>query len=120
MSIRQLKSVTSIPTKDLDDWGTPMTIGEPKCQLRGIQLVENADGSEGGIWECTPGKFTREIMQAELTTFLSGRAIFHPEVGDPVEIGPGDVLFFPENTRGTWEVIETLRKAYLCYDLGDG
>jgi len=117
VSIRQLKDVTHIPTDGLDDWGNPKTIGEPTCKLRRIQLIENDDGSEGGVWECTPGKFTREIMQAELTTFLTGRAIFHPEEGDPVEIEAGDVLFFPENTRGTWEILETVRKAYLCYDL---
>jgi uncharacterized cupin superfamily protein len=117
MSIRQLKDVTNISTERLDDWGTPMTIGEPLCHLNGIQLIENADGSEGGIWECTPGKFKREIMQAELTTFLTGRAIFHPENGDPIEIEAGDVLFFPENSLGTWEIIETVRKAYLYYNL---
>jgi uncharacterized cupin superfamily protein len=48
---------------------------------------------------------------------LTGRAIFHPENGEPIEIEAGDVLFFPENTRGTWEIIETVRKAYLCYSL---
>ncbi len=37
--------------------------------------------------------------------------------GDPIVIEAGDVLFFPENSRGTWEVIETVRKAYLCYNL---
>ena len=120
MSIRQLKDVAGIPAGKLDDWGIPKTVGEPTCRLRGIQLVENPDGSEGGIWECSPGKFVREIMQAELTTFLAGRAIFHPEHGDPIEITAGDVLFFPENTRGTWEVIETVRKAYLCYNLREG
>jgi hypothetical protein len=119
VSIRKLKNAAHIPTEDLDDWGPPKTIGEPKCHLRGIQLIENADGSEGGIWECTPGKFTREIMQAELTTFLTGRAIFHPENGDPIEIEAGDVLFFPENSKGTWEIVETVRKAYLCYNLRD-
>ncbi len=117
MSIRQIKNAAKIPTSELDDWGTPMTIGEPTCHLKGTQLIENEDGSEGGIWECTPGKFTREIMQAELTTFLTGRAIFQPENGDPIEIEAGDVLYFPENSRGTWEVIETVRKAYLCFDL---
>ncbi len=120
MSIKQLKNANNIPTEKLDDWGTPKTIGEPKCHLKGIQIIENEDGSEGGIWECTPGKFTREIMQAELTTFLEGHAIFHPENGDPVEIKAGDVLFFPENSKGTWEIIETVRKAYLCYNLKIG
>ena len=117
MAILQLRNATNIPTEDLDDWGTPRTIGETKCRLSGVQIVENDDGSEGGIWECTPGKFTREIMQAELTTFLTGHAIFHPEDGEPIEIKAGDVLFFPENSKGTWEILETVRKAYLCYNL---
>lgn len=117
MAILQLKDAKNIPTEKLDDWGTPKTIGEPVCHLNGIQMIENEDGSEGGIWECTPGKFTREIMQAELTTFLTGHAIFHPEDGDPIEIKAGDVLYFPENSKGTWEIIETVRKAYLCYNL---
>jgi len=117
MSIQQLKDANNISSEKLDDWGTPKTIGEPVCNLKGLQIIENEDGSEGGIWECTPGKFTREIMQAELTTFLQGHAIFHPENGESIEIKAGDVLFFPENSKGTWEIIETVRKAYLCYNL---
>lgn len=117
MAIQQLKNAANIPLADLEDWGTPKTIGDPICQLNGIQMIENEDGSEGGIWECTPGKFVREIMQAELTTFLQGHCIFHPEDGEPIEIKAGDVLYFPENSKGTWEIIETVRKAYLCYNL---
>jgi uncharacterized cupin superfamily protein len=64
MPIKQLKSAKNIVSEKLDDWGKPKTIGEPLCHLRGLQIIENEDGSEGGIWECTPGKFTREIMQA--------------------------------------------------------
>ena len=117
MSIKQLKDAKNMASEKLEGWGTPKTIGEPVCHLKGIQIIENPDGSEGGIWECTPGKFTREIMQAELTTFLTGHAIFHPENGDPVDIKAGDVLFSPENSKGTWEILETVRKAYLCYNL---
>jgi uncharacterized protein len=116
MSIKKLDDAVNMPSKELEDWGVPKTIGEPKCQLRGIILQENEDGSQGGIWECTPGKFIREVVQAEYVTFLSGRCIFHPDNGDPVEIKAGDVLFFPENSTGTWEIIETVRKAYLCYN----
>ena len=43
--------------------------------------------------------------------------VFLPENVDPIEIKGGDVLFFPENSKGTWEVIETVRKAYLIYDI---
>jgi len=117
VKIIKVSDAANIPSGELEDWGIPKTIGEPICKLRGLFLSENEDGSEGGIWECTPGKFIREVMQAELVTFLSGHCIFHPEDGEPVEIRRGDVLFFPENSRGTWEIIETVRKAYLIYDI---
>ena len=48
MPIKQLNDAINIPTEELDDWGTPKTIGEPICHLKGIQLIENEDGSEGG------------------------------------------------------------------------
>ena len=120
MKIARISDAVNIPSEELEDWGAPKSVGEPVPQLRGLTLSENADGSESGIWECTPGKFVREIMQAEMVTFLSGHCIFHPEEGDPVEIKGGDVLFFPENSKGTWEIIETVRKAYLIYSLTKG
>jgi len=57
-------------------------------------------------------------MQAEFVTFLSGRCIFHPDKVDSIEIKAGDALFFPENNTAAWEIIETVRKAYLCYNIG--
>ena len=117
MTIIKMNDAVNIPSEELEDWGIPKTIGEPKCQLRGLFIKENPDGSEAGIWECTPGKFIREVKQAEMVTFLSGHCIFHPEDGEPIEIKGGDVLFFPENSMGTWEIIETVRKAYLIYNL---
>ena len=56
-----MSSAANIPSKELEDWGIHKTIGEPKCQLRGLFISENEDGSEAGIWECTPGKFIREV-----------------------------------------------------------
>lgn len=117
MKIIKVSDAANIPSEELEDWGTPKSVGEPVPKLRGLFLSENVDGSEGGIWECTPGKFIREVMQAELVTFLSGHCIFQPEDGEPVEINGGDVLFFPENSKGTWEIIETVRKAYLIYSI---
>ena len=86
MTIVKTADAVNILSEELEDWGIPKTIGEPKCQIRGLFIRENPDGSEAGIWECTPGKFVREVMQAEMVTFLSGHCIFHPENGDPVEI----------------------------------
>ncbi|AQA18614.1 hypothetical protein BST95_10570 [Halioglobus japonicus] len=120
MAITQLKQCNNIPTADLDNWGpVELPIGDQVSQLAGLVICENADGSEAGIWECTPGTWTRQIMDAELSTFLRGRAIFHPESGEPIHISAGDTLYFDANSRGTWEVIETVRKAYLTYKNAD-
>jgi|TARA_B110000438_G_scaffold143586_1_gene138433 uncharacterized cupin superfamily protein len=54
--------------------------------LSGKILCENKDGSKAGIWECTTGKWTRQVMDAELSEFLKGKAIFYPENGDSVSI----------------------------------
>ena len=54
MPIIKIKDAASIPSEQLEDWGTSKTIGEPICQLRGFFISENEDESEVGIWECTP------------------------------------------------------------------
>ena len=116
MTPTQLASGDTILSAELDDWGAvTIPIGEPISQLRGRILAENADGSEAGIWECTPGTWQRTVMEAELCTIFSGRATFTPEGGDPMPINPGDVVYFPANSKGVWQVHETIRKSYLTY-----
>ena len=80
-------------------------------QLRGRVINEHPDGSEAGIWECTPGTWTRQVMDAEISNFVKGHALFHPDDGEAIEISAGDTVYFDENSKGTWEVLETVRKA---------
>jgi hypothetical protein len=49
---------------------------------------------EAGVWECSPGIWRRQILQAELCHFVSGYAFFTPEGGDKFEIKAGDAVFF--------------------------
>lgn len=113
---KQIRNVAAIPSAELEEWGrVPVPLGEPVSQLRGLTLSSNEDGSEVGVWECTPGKWVRQIMDAEVSTFVKGKAIFTPEGGEPFHIGVGDVVYFPANSKGHWEIIETTRKTYLTY-----
>ena len=65
MAIIQSKQCNKIPATQLDDWGpVPQPLGEPVSHLSGKIISENSDGSEAGIWECTPGKWTRLVMDA--------------------------------------------------------
>jgi uncharacterized cupin superfamily protein len=116
VAIKQVKAVADIPSGQLDDWGpVQLPKSEQASQLRGMVLNQHDDGSEAGIWECTPGTWTRQIMDAEISTFVSGRALFHPENGETLHIAAGDTVYFDENSKGTWEVLETVRKAYLTF-----
>jgi uncharacterized cupin superfamily protein len=114
--IKQMHNAIDIPSAKLDDWGpVAVPIGDVISNLRGLVLGVNEDGSETGIWECTPGKWVRQVMDAEFCTFVSGRAVFTPENGASFEINAGDIVYFPRNSKGTWEIIETVRKTYITY-----
>jgi uncharacterized protein len=78
----------------------------------GIDL-EGAGTNQTGLWECTPGRFERSVVEAEIMHILAGACTFTPEGGEPREISAGDTLFFPANTRGMWDVRETVRKLYV-------
>ena len=116
MAIKQVNNVAGIPSSELEDWGAvPQPVSETISQLRGRIINENPDGSEAGIWECTPGSWTRLVMDAEISSFVAGHALFHAENGETVDIKAGDTVYFDNNSKGTWEVLETVRKAYLTF-----
>ncbi|MSP11194.1 MAG: cupin domain-containing protein [Pelagibacteraceae bacterium] len=116
MRQKHLKQVKAIPSEDLEDWGkVPKPLSDQVSQLRGKILSSNADGSQVGVWESTPGKWIRLIMDAETATFITGKAIFTPDGGTPIHIEAGDMVYFPANSKGVWEIIETTRKTYLTY-----
>ena len=58
LAIKHTKSIASIPSDKLDDWGpVELPISKTVSQLRGLIINEHSDGSEAGIRECTPGTF---------------------------------------------------------------
>lgn len=85
MAIKQTKDVAAIPSAELDDWGP-------------VELP-----------------VSEQVMDAEISSFVAGHALFHPEEGDTIDIKAGDTVYFDNNSRGTWEVLETVRKACLNY-----
>lgn len=111
---RILESMQSIASESLEDWGAVAEpIGQPVARLRGVSIPNEEPALEAGVWECTPGKWVRQVLDPEFTTFLKGSATFHPEGGTPFRIQAGDVIYWPANSKGVWEIHETLRKAYV-------
>lgn len=87
-------------------------LGTPVA-LTSVHNVEQADGVDTGVWECSPGRWRRQVMQQEFCHFIQGRCTFIPDVGAPIEIEAGDALLFPANTAGIWDISETVRKSYV-------
>jgi uncharacterized cupin superfamily protein len=105
-------------TAELEDWGPiKVHVAGPVAHLYGRHLgLDPANGTETGIWECTPGTWRRQVTQSESCTFIKGHAIFHADSGEKIDIRPGTAIFFPANTTGIWEVQETVRKVYMTVE----
>jgi uncharacterized cupin superfamily protein len=89
-------------------------LSQPACETSSLEVpMEGAGDNRSGLWECTPGRFERQLANAEVMHILSGACTFTPAGGTPREIRAGDTLFFPVNTVGVWDIRETLRKVYV-------
>jgi len=78
-------------------------------------LWRSPDGSSDiGIWECTPGKFTVDRTHAgEFCYLLKGRIVITHDKDGTKEFGAGDAISMPRGWKGTWEVLEHVRKIFV-------
>jgi len=104
--------------EDLEQLGpVKKPLDGPVARLLGKKLIDDMPGIDSmGIWECSPGRWQRTIMQEEFAHFLTGSAIFIPTEGDPIEIKAGDSIWFPANSCGVWHIKEDCRKVYVVID----
>lgn len=65
-----------------------------------------------GVWECTPGTWRRQVLQAEYSYFVSGKGAFTPDDGETIHFQAGDAVYFAPDTTGVWEITETVTKHY--------
>ncbi|KAF1052274.1 MAG: hypothetical protein GAK43_02017 [Stenotrophomonas maltophilia] len=110
MSITHLKNTLTADLGDANPVAVPL--GEPVAETRAAG-VEREDQVETGVWECTPGRWRRQIVEQEFCHFISGRGSFTPDDGEPIEFQAGDAFLLPENSIGIWDIQETVRKTYV-------
>jgi uncharacterized protein len=65
-----------------------------------------------GRWECEPSEFPWHYDERETCYVFEGRVTVVTPDGQKVEIGPGDLVTFPQGLSCTWTVHETIRKVY--------
>ena len=110
MSITQFKDTLNRHLPDSNPVAVPL--GTPVAVASTLS-VERNDGVETGIWECTPGRWRRQIMEQEFCHFIQGRCTFTPDNGETLTIEAGDALMLPANSTGIWDIQETVRKTYV-------
>ncbi|MFZ0154578.1 cupin domain-containing protein [Pseudomonas sp.] len=110
MSITQFKNTDTIALQESNPVAVPL--GEP-VSIASVTAVERSDGVETGIWECTPGRWRRQIVQQEFCHFIKGRCTFTPDGGETLTIEAGDAIMLPANSTGIWDIQETVRKTYV-------
>lgn len=64
------------------------------------------------IWEKEESEFPWEYDMEEICYILSGEATITPENGDPVNIGPGDLVTFSCSMKCYWKIHLPIRKRY--------
>jgi uncharacterized cupin superfamily protein len=110
MSITQFKNTLNVTLEESAPVAVPL--GTPVA-VTSTTSVERNDGVETGIWECTPGRWRRQIVAQEFCHFIQGRCTFTPDHGEPLQIEAGDALMLPANSAGIWDIQETVRKTYV-------
>ncbi|WP_125099383.1 cupin domain-containing protein [Leucobacter chromiireducens] len=77
-------------------------------------VLREADGTEIGVWEITPGSFhSAKHGISEFMYFLSGAGTITRASGEVVTIAPGAYVSLPDGSEVIWDVHETTRKLYI-------
>lgn len=90
-----------------------LPVGETVANFATAHHTEIDEKVSTGIWECSPGSFRRQIMQAEYSYFIEGEGVFTPDEGKSVAFKAGDAIYFHPNTQGTWLITTRVRKGYI-------
>ena len=100
--------------------GDATPVAEPLGDLIAATRVSRVYGEPGktssGIWECSPGRWRRQLVQAEFCHFFEGELTFEPDEGEPIHIKAGDAVIFPANSTGIWDIKQTARKFYVLFN----
>ena len=64
------------------------------------------------IWTKEVSTFPWTYDSSETCLFLEGDVIVTPEGGEPVKMGKGDLVTFPEGMSCTWEIRRAVKKHY--------
>jgi uncharacterized cupin superfamily protein len=108
--ITVLRDTHPLPVLDACKWekleGDPHTVN--------LNAYTSEDGSKiMGTWICTPGKWRVDYVKWEYCHFQEGYCVITPDGMAPIHLRAGDIFVVEPGMKGTWEVVETVRKYFV-------
>ncbi|MBN1513413.1 MAG: cupin domain-containing protein [Phycisphaerae bacterium] len=64
------------------------------------------------VWTKEVSEFPWSCDTPETCYFLDGNVVVPPEGGEPLEVGKGDLVTFPQGLSCTWTIRKAVRKHY--------
>ena len=64
------------------------------------------------IWTKEASEFPWSYDEQETCYFLEGDVVVTPDGGEPVTMGKGDLVTFPQGMSCTWQIRQDVRKHY--------
>ncbi|KAI9019759.1 hypothetical protein DFJ74DRAFT_707822 [Hyaloraphidium curvatum] len=95
-------------TADLSGW--KKVSGEPTMKT---YVCNISSGLMSGVWEATTGTYHATYSAYEFVSLLQGKIIITPEGGEPVTVKAGDAFVVEATFKGTWEIVEPVRKYFV-------
>lgn len=106
--------VLDIPADGKPGAPPPDKVVEGNPTFRTFAGYKSLDGTlQAGQWEATPGTWRIAYTRWEWMRLHSGRCVIRDEDGQEWRLGPGDVFVIEPGFKGTWQVLETMRKDYV-------
>lgn len=100
---------------DLEDWGSLEESDGSEMGIAGLRLWRDGNGSEAALMECAKGPSRPNFDHHELVYVLAGTMTVAADGAEPMEVGPGDAVFFVRGWAGSVHIHETLRKVYVRF-----
>jgi uncharacterized cupin superfamily protein len=76
------------------------------------ERIEKLGVSDWPIWTKEVSEFPWSYDEQETCYFLEGDVVVTPDGGEPVKMGKGDLVTFPEGMSCTWKIGKDVKKHY--------
>ena len=77
-----------------------------------ILYTSHDESMISGYWEATPGSYHATYTDYEFVHIIAGKLIITADGESPVELGAGEAFVVEPGFKGTWQIIEPIRKHF--------